>query len=176
MVSGERRLNAARKVGMETVPCMILDRDKDANEIALIENLQRVDLHPIELADAISLTLSDSKYGSQSELADRIGVSKQQISHLVAISRLPVDVKNHLLQKREISVSELRKLAYLKDENLVRAKIFGMSSDKKKYKSLLRLTYNGENFKFDHLKIDKLTVNEKISLKLELEKIITMLS
>ncbi len=176
VVSGERRLNAARKAGIEKIPCMILDREKDANEIALIENIQRVDLHPIELADAIAMTLTDNKYGNQLDLAVKIGVSKQQISHLVAIARLPRDVKEHLLVKKDMSVSELRKLAYLKDENLIRAKVFVAASSNKKYKSLLRLTYNGEAFKFDHLKIDKLTSEEKHLMKLELEKILTMLS
>jgi ParB family chromosome partitioning protein len=175
VVSGERRLNAARKIGLEKVPCMILDREKDSDEIALIENIQRVDLHPIELADAVAKILLDKKYGNQISLADRIGVSKQKITHLLAISRLPQDVKDFLLSKKEINISFLKKLAYLKDEQAIRERVFNSSASSKKFTSLLRLSFNGESFKFDHFKIDKLNGYELELLKAELKKLIQQL-
>lgn len=175
VVSGERRLEAAKKIGLNTVPCMILDRNRDSDEIALIENIQREDLHPIELADAVTNLLNGRKHGSQTEIADRIGVSKQQISHLIAISRLPEDIKTHLMQKRDLKINFLKKIAYLKDENSIREKVFQLSSIKKKYRSILRLSSNGNSFRFDHLKIDRLSSSEKALLVKELSSLIRKL-
>lgn len=175
VVSGERRLRASRIAGIEKIPCIILDREKDANEIALIENIQRVDLHPIELADAIAKTLLDKKYENQTTLANRIGVSKQQISHLIAISRLQQDVKEHLLKNKGIKIAELRKIAYLNDEKLIRDRVFGSADNIKKYSSILRISYNGVHFKFDQLKIEKLDITEKDQLRDELLKLLDKL-
>ncbi len=168
VVSGERRLMAAKKIHLETVPCMILDRDRDADEIALIENIQREDLHPIELAEAIGKLLDGKKQGSQSELAERIGMSKQQISHLFAISRLPEDVKQYFLQQKTVQINVLKSIAYLKDENSIREKVFRDIKTQNEYRSILRISFDGESFKFDHLKIDQLSPEEKERLRVEL--------
>jgi len=172
VVSGERRLRAAKKIGLDKVPCIILDRDRDADEIALIENIQRENLHPIELADAISKILEEKKYGDYKEIGKRIGVSKSQISQFLAISRLPKEVKEHLLCNKSVGINYLRKLAYLKNEDEVREKVFGSSQVHNAYKSIIRLSFNGEAFKFDQLKIDHLSVSEKSRLKEELSSLV----
>jgi ParB family chromosome partitioning protein len=176
VVSGERRLRAAKKLGLEKVPCMILDKDRDANEIALIENIQRESLHPIELADAIALLLNEQKHGNQSDIAEKIGISKQKISHLIAISRLPMDVKECLLKNKEIKITFLKNIAYLEDEDLIRNKVFKLSQSEERYKSILRISSNGELIRFDQLKIEKLSQIEKNSLKLELNNLISKIS
>lgn len=175
VVSGERRLRAAKKLGLDTVPCMILDRDRDSDEIALIENIQREDLHPIELADAIAKLLSGKKHGNQVDLAAKIGVSKQQISHLSAISRLPEDVKGHILQQKNVKINFLKSIAYLKDDNSIREKIFGALHTQKKYKSILNVSFNGESFKLDHSRIDKLSREEKELLRVKIINFTQML-
>ncbi|MGC8483845.1 MAG: ParB/RepB/Spo0J family partition protein [Thermodesulfobium sp.] len=168
VVSGERRLKAAKIAGLSIVPCMILDRDKDAEEIALIENIQREDLHPIELADAVSKLLEGKKHGSQNELANRIGISKSQMSHLVVISQLPSDVKKHFLMNKNIQMGYLRKIAYIKDEKIIREKVFNKTYKQRMYNSILRLSYNGLSFRIDQLKTDHLSSEEKALLKKEL--------
>lgn len=172
VVSGERRLRAAKKIGLDKVPCIILDRDRDADEIALIENIQREDLHPIELADAVANILEGKQYGNNKEIAKRIGISKSQISQLLAISRLPVDVKKQLLSKKNVRINFLRKLAYLKNEEEVRNKVFGEFHAASPYKSIIRLSFNGESFKIDQLKIDHLLPPERLKLKDELSALI----
>lgn len=175
VVSGERRLRAAKIVGLAKLPCIIID-DNQAEEVALIENIQRENLHPIELADAIAKLLDENKRGQQVNIAEKIGVSKQQVSHLVAISKLPEDVKNYLIQKKDIKIDFLKKLAYLKDEKIIRDKVFNTEVNKKKFRSVLRLSFNGENFKWDRLNIENLTAAEKDFLKSELYKIMERLN
>lgn len=175
VVSGERRLRAAIKIGLDKVPCMVLDREKDANEIALIENIQREDLHPIELAEAITTLLKDQQHGSQSELASRIGVSKQQISHLVAIARMPEDVKQHLLKNKELKINTIKSIAYIHDETELRNKVFKSTNPQQIFKSFLRISFNGDTFKLDKTKTYKLTVDQKETLKEKLSDFIKKL-
>ncbi len=175
IVSGERRFRAAVKLGLEKLPCIIIE-SKDAEEVALIENIQRESLHPIELADAIARLLDEKQHGQQTKIAEKIGVSKHKISHLLAISRLPEDIKSYLLQKKEIKIDFLKKLAYLKDEQSIRDKVFNSDINQNKYRSVLRLSFNGENFKWDRLNIDKLSTAEKDFLKSEFYKLIERLN
>src|SRR3990167_4447335 len=71
VISGERRLRAARIAGFEKVPCIILSEEAQIEEIAVIENIQRSDLHPVELAEAYSSLLKNFNYGDQSKLAKK---------------------------------------------------------------------------------------------------------
>ena len=80
VISGERRLRAAKLAGLNKVPCIIIKRQEAAEEIAIIENLQRDDLHPIELAKAYNTLLENYNRGDQKKLADKLGLYKSQIS------------------------------------------------------------------------------------------------
>lgn len=175
VVSGERRLRAAQILDLDQVPCMILDKDKESEEIALIENIQRKNLHPIELADAISVLVNKKGHGGQSEVANTIGVSKQQISHYMSIASLPQDVKDFLIKNKEIKVKQLRDLSYLKNEEDIRRKVFGASRDSKKLISILRLSTTGSEILIDQNKSEKLSEKEKQQLKEALSQIIRAL-
>ena len=80
IVAGERRWRAAKKAGLNEIPAIIRDDDEQTNkEIALIENIQREDLNPIEKATAIREWLD--KYNlTQQKLADKYGVTYQAVS------------------------------------------------------------------------------------------------
>ena len=91
IVAGERRWRAAKKAGLEEMPCIIKDdiTEKSNKEIALIENLQRVDLNPIDKAKGLKELIDD--YGmTQKELADSIGITidLQFNEQLKGISRM----------------------------------------------------------------------------------------
>lgn len=117
VISGERRLRAAKMAGLKRVPCIILlDLDK-AEEIALIENVQRQDLHPVELANAL-LELSQRRgWGGQAELATKLGMNASYVSEALKIARLPHSVKSLLSERNVRGRDVLRKVCALTGES-----------------------------------------------------------
>ena len=111
VISGERRLRAARIAGFEKVPCIILSEEAQIEEIAVIENIQRSDLHPVELAEAYSSLLKNFNYGDQSKLAKKLSVSNSHISETLSLSDLPGEIKDFLIEKNISKRAILRKLS-----------------------------------------------------------------
>src|SRR5262249_29440015 len=94
LLAGERRFRAAQRAGLERVPALIREGD-DALEIALIENLQREDLSPLEEAEALALLIERHGYNHR-EVADLLGKSRPYVSNTLALTRLPDSVKADL--------------------------------------------------------------------------------
>ena len=89
LVAGERRLRAAKVAGMATIPVVLRDtEDADLLREALIENIHRQDLGPIELAEAFRQLLEDLGL-KQEELAERVGVSRSHIANTIRLLQLP---------------------------------------------------------------------------------------
>lgn len=110
VVSGERRLRAAKLLGLEKVPCIILQTSEQAEEIALVENIQRSDLHPLELARALK-SLSDTRgWGAQSEMKKKLGLPQSTISELLKLTTLDQDIQDLLLKKNFRGRDNLREL------------------------------------------------------------------
>ena len=110
VVSGERRLRAAKSIGIEKVPCIIIDSEEKAEEIALIENIQRSDLHPVEFGDAINSLLGKNQWGDLSKLATKLGKDHSTLSNHLAYAKLPSTIKMFLVQNDIRSRDILRKL------------------------------------------------------------------
>ena len=88
IVAGERRWRASKKAGLDEIPAIVRDYDKQKNsEIALIENIQREDLNPIEKATAIR-ELLDTYSLTQQQLADKLGISRSGLANTVRILNL----------------------------------------------------------------------------------------
>jgi ParB family chromosome partitioning protein len=94
IIAGERRFRAARLAGMDRVPALVRETD-DPLELALIENLQREDLTPLEEAEALSGLIERHSY-SHREVGDLIGKSRPYVSNALALLRLPDRVKEEL--------------------------------------------------------------------------------
>jgi ParB family chromosome partitioning protein len=96
LIMGERRWRASREAGLRTVPAVVRDTTDDALlRDALLENLHRVDLNPLEEAAAYQQLLDD--FGcSQEELSQRIGRSRPQISNTLRLLKLPPAVQRHV--------------------------------------------------------------------------------
>lgn len=115
IVAGERRFQAAIRVGLEEVPVTIRDiDDRTAIEIALSENLEREDLSPIEVAASFNDYLTRFAT-TQDELAQRIGKDRSTIANLIRLLDLP-EVARTALESKTITAGHARALLPLKDE------------------------------------------------------------
>lgn len=114
IIAGERRFRAARLAGLERVPAIVKDiSDDESSRIAIIENIQRKDLNPVE--EAMSYRhLLDSQDLTQKELADEIGKSRQYIGNTIRLLNLDPRVLK-LLEEEKISTSHGKKLLSIKD-------------------------------------------------------------
>jgi ParB family chromosome partitioning protein len=112
LITGQRRLEAARLNGMKTVPALIRDADDQQRlELALVENLQRKDLNPLEQADAYYQL--NQEFGlTHEEIATRVGKNRTTITNIIRLRDLPGTVKN-ALKNEQISEGHARSLLQL---------------------------------------------------------------
>ncbi len=116
IVAGERRFRAARLAGLETVPCIVRDMtDAQQMEAALIENLQRQDLNPIEEASAIRSLMQECEY-TQEEAAKRLGKSRPAVANLLRLLSLPQAIMD-MVSVGELSAGHARVLAGISPES-----------------------------------------------------------
>lgn len=114
IIAGERRWRASQKAGLHDVPVIIKNLDdKEILEIALIENMQREDLNPIEEAEGIARLQDEFKY-TQEELSNILGKSRPQISNIIRLLKLPQKVKE-FVQNKTLSAGHARALVGLED-------------------------------------------------------------
>lgn len=118
LIAGERRLRAAKLAGLETVPAILREvSDRDAAEMALIENLQREDLNPIDEANGFEKLIR--QFGiTQEEAAARVGRSRTAVTNSLRLLSLPDSAKN-LLRDGVITAGHARALLSLKDEDRI---------------------------------------------------------
>lgn len=115
LVAGERRLRAARIVGLETIPAIIVNiNDKDSAIVAMIENIQRENLNYIEEAIGFSNLLMDYSF-TQEALAERLGKSQSTIANKIRLLKLSKRVQK-LLVDNNLSERHARALIRLSDE------------------------------------------------------------
>lgn len=116
IVAGERRFRASRIAGLETVPCIVRSMtDAQQMEAALIENLQRADLNPIEEGTAIRSLMQECGY-TQEEAAKRLGKSRSAIANLLRLLTLPQEIVNMVVDG-ELSAGHARALAGVSPES-----------------------------------------------------------
>ncbi|WP_077305995.1 ParB/RepB/Spo0J family partition protein [Terribacillus halophilus] len=116
IVAGERRYRAAKAAGLKKVPAIIKSLDDEKMmELALLENLQREDLTPIEEAQAYFNLMNELDI-TQETLAKRLGKSRSHIANLVRLLALPPDISD-LINQGELSMGHGRAMLGLKDKN-----------------------------------------------------------
>jgi ParB family transcriptional regulator, chromosome partitioning protein len=109
IVAGERRWRAAQRAGLREVMVVVRDvSTRDAYELALIENVQREDLDPIEFAEALDRLLKDHGY-TQERLAERVGKDRSSIANALRLLRLPKTVREKVVNG-ELSEGHARAL------------------------------------------------------------------
>lgn len=118
IVAGERRCKASKIAGLTTVPAIIKDfTDEEMMEIALLENIQREDLNPVDTAISISNILQ-VKDMTQEEFSKKFGKSRSYITNLLGLLNLPKSVQE-LVKNGKLSMSHARCLSKIDDEEKV---------------------------------------------------------
>ena len=114
IIAGERRFRASKLAGLSEIPTIVLDKsDKAVAEIALIENLQREDLNPIEEAMAYK-SLAEEYEMTQEELSEKLGKSRSAIANTMRLLDLPEEILT-MVASKELSAGHARTLLGVKD-------------------------------------------------------------
>ena len=115
IVAGERRFRAGREAGLKTLPCIVRDLDViQQMEIALIENLQREDLNPIEAAKGMETLMQQCGY-TQEKLSQRLGKSRPAVANMLRLLSLPDEV-TEMVRDELLSAGHARVLAGLNNK------------------------------------------------------------
>lgn len=183
VVSGERRLRSATQAGLSRVPCVVLPNLQKAEEIAIIENLHRADLHPVEAAIAYNKLLETGNYLTQQEIADKLSLKKSAVSEHLKLLKLPQDVQDYLLNNNIRSREILRKLLSFESEDKVKSflkmttplpSILDRDRDIKSI-SILRISLSEGQYKVQKKALGLLSEAQKAGLKNQLREIISQM-
>ncbi|MHC0449642.1 MAG: ParB/RepB/Spo0J family partition protein [Candidatus Lariskella arthropodorum] len=178
VVSGERRLRAAKLVGLEKLPCIVIQDSDLAEEVAIIENIHRQDLHPVELGIAFNSLLRNKIFESRSELSEKLAINESTISECLQFIQLDADLKQYIVKNNIRSRAILRKVIKFKDDRLVLEDLLGIKKSVNKRHistSVMRVYIENDMFKFQTNGLKKISTKQREVLKLELEKIIQSL-
>ncbi len=121
LIAGERRLKAAMMAGVKEIPAYILDIDHGIEmlEIALIENLQREDLNPIETAYGYQRLIDECKL-TQEQVAAKVGKDRSTIANFLRLLKLPEKIKESI-RRKEITMGHARAMISLSNTKLIEA-------------------------------------------------------
>jgi len=119
IVAGERRWRAAKKAGLTKIPALIRDVSEDKKlEIALIENIQRENLNPIEEGQAYKLLMDQFEY-TQQNLAEKVGKDRSTIANAIRLLKLPSQIKEFIADEKLTMGHSRALLAIEDDENKI---------------------------------------------------------
>lgn len=112
LIAGERRWRAAQLAGLKTIPALIRDvGEYKSLELALVENIQRQDLNPLEEAHAYASLIEDFEL-TQEEVAQRVGKDRSSIANYVRLLKLPEEIKESI-QREELTMGHARAISGL---------------------------------------------------------------
>lgn len=116
IIAGERRLVAAKKVGLNEIPCIEMNvKDNEAMELALIENLQRKDLNSFEEADGLKALIEIHGY-THAKIAEKIGKARSTITEIINISKIPNEIRELCNKYKIENRSTLIEIARIKNK------------------------------------------------------------
>jgi ParB family chromosome partitioning protein len=114
LVAGERRLRASKLAGIKEIPAIVTDiSKKDQLEVAILENIQREDLNPIDEAEAYRRLIDEFSH-TQEELSEILGKSRSHVTNILRLLTLPIDVKN-MLREGKLTFGHARALVGLEN-------------------------------------------------------------
>ena len=187
LIAGERRLRACKMAGLTKIPAIV--KTGDPMELALIENIQREDLNPIEEAEALNKLITDHDY-TQEMLSKKLRKAKSTISEVMSLNRLPQSIRDEVrraelfprrflleIAKQDtpeamIKLFETAKQHNLKSEDIRR--ISRKSHREQKISSSIDLTKKFRSFckYIETINVDEYQEEDKTSLLAELENVL----
>lgn len=151
IIAGERRTRASKMAGKETIPAIVRDlSDEDMMEIALIENIQRENLNPIEEAEAFSKIIETSNI-TQEEAARKFGKSRSYITNILGLLSLPEKTKKYV-QEGKITMGHARVLSKLSDPEQIDNLADQIIEDGLSVREIEKITSNTEVVKKNKIK------------------------
>jgi ParB family transcriptional regulator, chromosome partitioning protein len=173
IISGERRWKAAQIAGLTKVPCIIIHNQEAAEEIALIENIQRQNLHPLELMQAFQSLLDRKICNSTQEIATKLGINKSAVVEALSLKNLPTETQQVLLNEGVKARKVLRVLVKsTQDKHLKIINDYKKSIEKEQKKQVksteakvLSIFINNGKVSFQDNKISSLSTKEKSAVK-----------
>ena len=151
IIAGERRTRASKMAGKTTIPAIIRDfSDQEMMEIALIENIQREDLNPIEEAEALAKIIETSKI-TQEEASKKFGKSRSYITNILGLLNLPEQTKQYV-REGKISMGHARVLSKLSDEEQINSLANLIIEDGLSVRETEKLTSNSDMPKKNKIK------------------------
>ena len=139
IVAGERRWQAAQKAGLHKVPVVIIEADNlKSLEFAIVENVQRKDLNPIEEAEGYKKLIDDFNY-DQEKVAKFIGKSRAHVSNCLRLLNLPQKIMEYIIDEK-ISQGHAKILVGLENAQLLAEKIISKKLSVRQAEALIRFT------------------------------------
>lgn len=187
IVSGERRYRAAIMAGLTRVPCMVIHDQKQAEEIALIENVQRTDLTMLELGRALAGLIEREIFFNHSEMADQLGLPRTKVVECISLTKLREDVQGMIHKNNIVNRDVLRQIVALKEPekqiDYIASKFIQNLMDKSDKKvaytknegSVIRISLQSHGFNVQKRGISKMSTESKEELKGLLTELISEL-
>ena len=165
IIAGERRWQAAQNAGLHEVPVVIIKADNlKSLEFAIVENVQRKDLNPIEEAEGYKRLIDDFKY-DQDKVAKFIGKSRTYIANCLRLLTLPDKVIEYLIEEK-ITQGHAKVLVGLDNVQLLAEKIISKKLSVRQSEALARLTKNKPLIKKTNKDINILDIENKLTEKI----------
>lgn len=157
IVAGERRLKAAKEIGLKKIPAIIKSINNEKSlEIALVENIQREDLNPVEQANAFKRLIDEFKL-TQQELAEATGKSRALVTNTIRLLKLnPVIQKN--ISEGKISFGHAKLLLSIEDEEVQKAVCDRIMANDLSVRDTERLIKNIEKVQKKQFKVKNITI------------------
>ena len=172
IIAGERRWLAAQRLGLHNVPVVVTEaNDLKSLEFAIVENVQRHDLNPLEEAQGYKRLIDDFAY-DQEKVSKFIGKSRSYIANSLRLLTLPVDVIK-LIETQKLSAGHAKILVGLENASFVAAKIIEKKLSVRQTENFVKIFKNKKskikNSKDPNIRDLELSIVEKIGLNVEIK-------
>ena len=164
IVAGERRWQAAQNAGLHEVPIVEIDIDDlKSLEFAIVENVQRPDLNPIEEAMGYQRLIDEFNY-DQEKVSKFIGKSRSHIANFLRLLSLPIETQK-LIEKKQLTLGHAKILVGMENTNFLAKKIVDKKLSVRQTESLVRVLKSSKKFKAKSRDSNIINLEENISDK-----------